>query len=444
MNKFTAVDKNNFRIDKFETRFRMDQHSLSAENLKIMTSGSSVDADVNLNYSSTEAIKDSMGTMVLDMNMKNLRLVNSDLTYFSPALKENAFFKNGENVTTFSGQLKGPVNDLTGNNIVVRTGANTSVSTQISIKGLPEIESSFFNIEDLNINTNKKDLLMFAGSGPSSVEFPDEVAVSASFKGTLRAFKTAIAVNSSYGDADVSFSIDRNENFNGNIKINDFDLASLLRNDSVFGHLSLVAELKGHGLDKEKIIATVKAEFPEIVLNKYSYHNLNLEGNITGREFNGNINLNDENAAFDLNALINLKPGEEHYKLNLDLTGADLQKLNLVKDDIRIGLKVNTDLSGKSLRDLNGKILLSNILIIKEKEKSNLDSIVFSIMNEEGKTELNLRSQLADFDYNGTIDLAELTRFPVSLINKYFPFSDTVNNEEFNNDQNFDFRIDAA
>ena len=91
-------------------------------------------------------------------------------------------------------------------------------------------------------------------------------------------------------------------------------------------------------------------KYHRFYLNKYTYHNLNIDGNITGQEFEGKINLNDENAVFDFDGLVNLNPNQEQYKFRLNLQGADLQKLNFTKDDIRIGLVAIADLKGGSCK----------------------------------------------------------------------------------------------
>ena len=109
--------------------------------------------------------------------------------------------------------------------------------------------------------------------------------------------------------------------------------------------------------------------------------------------------MNDENAAFDFDGLVNLNPDQEQYKFHLNLQGADLQKLNFTKDDIRIGLIVESDIKRDSADNINGKAGISNIIIAHEGKKYILDSLLLASINEPDKSELNVSSALIDIKY---------------------------------------------
>ncbi|HZK96869.1 MAG TPA: hypothetical protein VFC67_21905, partial [Prolixibacteraceae bacterium] len=101
--KFSATDQNNFAITGFETDFSMDQHSITAKKLKANTTNSGIEADFSLQYSSMAALADSMRFSNINLDLKNLRFINSDVLYFKSDLAKQSFFKNSRNVTTASG-----------------------------------------------------------------------------------------------------------------------------------------------------------------------------------------------------------------------------------------------------------------------------------------------------------------------------------------------------
>ncbi|NTW31221.1 MAG: hypothetical protein HGB12_01075, partial [Bacteroidetes bacterium] len=140
--KFTTIDQNNFSITKFETDFIMDQYSITAKNLKIKTSVSSIDADFNLKYSSLKTLIDSIQFLKVYVNMKSVSINNYDILYFDPDLKNQVFFKNVVNNTNLSGVINGTINNLNGNNLQIHTGANTSLQTDFNITGLPDFKTA--------------------------------------------------------------------------------------------------------------------------------------------------------------------------------------------------------------------------------------------------------------------------------------------------------------
>jgi hypothetical protein len=424
ISRFTAVDQNNFSITNFECGFSMDQHSITVKNLTVNTGNSSLDADLKIQYPSSVSLRDSIQLVMLDLDIKNASIKNSDIIYFYPQLSRQGFFKNKMNITTVSGILNGSVNNLTGKNLVIKTGTNTILRTDFIISGLPSVKTAHFNFPDLNINTNRDDLLMIADSLiPESISFPENINVQIGFKGNINSFESTINLNSSYGSAQLFATIDKDENFKSKAFVTGFDLGSFLKNKTMFGQVSLIAETDGHGLNKENIRGNIKVEVSEIILNKYTYHNLKLDGSIDGQKIDGKINLDDKNVVFDISALINLRPDQEQYKIHLNLLGADLQKLNFTKDDIRVGLTADTDVKGDSIKNINGKINVSNIIITREGKNYVLDSMVLALIRLPDKSELNVRSPIIDIRYTGTIFPSGLPEKLGKFINNYFPFS---------------------
>lgn len=440
--KFTTVDQNNFFITKFETDFTMDQHSITAKNLKVKTSNSSIDADLNIHYSSLNSLKDSIQFMIVNADLKKVSVENADILYFSPQLSKQDFFKNGRNITKVSGVINGTLNNLKGKNLVIHTGVNTIVKTDFIVLGLPDVKTSYFNFPNLKVNSGKKDIAMMVGpSIPKSIELPENISMQIVFKGQLKSFVATMGMGCSYGAANVFATIDKNENFTSKVTVTNFDLGSLLKNDTLFGPVSLTAETNGHGLDKNTIKAKINAEVSQIYLNKYTYHHLNIVGNITGQEFEGKINLNDANAVFDLDGLVNFTANQEHYKFNFNLQGADLQKLNLTKDDIRIRMLAVGDFNGGSATKLNGYAGITEIIVTHNGKKYKLDSLVFASINEPNKSELNVGSAIVGITYKGEVSPVSLPDEFSKFITNYFPFSDSVNIKEKSELQNFNFEI---
>ncbi len=442
INKFSAIDQNNFSITEFETYFSMDPHSITTKNLKLKTKNSSIDADLSIQYKSLNAFVDSLPFMILNADLKNVRIQNSDIIYFSPELVKQDFFKSSKNSTTISGLVNGAINNLKGKNIAIRTGINTILKTDFIIKGLPSVKTAFFNFPNLKVNTGKKDIAMMAGSSiPENIEIPEDIRLQVAFDGQLNSFESTLDMSSTFGSANAFATIDKNENFRSKISITSFDLGSLLKNKELFGPVSLTAETNGHGLDSKTIKAKINVEVSQIYLKKYNYHHLNIDGTITGKEFEGKINLNDSNAIFDFDGLVNLNPNEEQYKFHFNLEGADLQKLNLTKDDIRIGLMAESDLKGGSVNKLNGKAGISKIILTHDGKKYTLDSVLFASINEPHKSELSVNSALIGIKYNGTFSPVDISKELNKYMNTYFSFSDTNQIEKTTDPQHFNFEV---
>jgi len=439
---FLATDQNNFAITRFEMEFSMDPHSITMKKLNVQTASSSIVADLNFQYSSLKALKDSIGFVILNLGMVNISIANSDIVYFNPDLQKQPFFKNKSIITTLSGIVKGRVNSLNGSNVVVKTGTRTILKSDFNIEGLPDVKTAYFNLPHLTVNSSRQDIEMMAGPMiPKRIAIPEEINLDVTFKGRMKTFESDMKMKSTFGDVQLFASVDKNENFRSKINIDRLDVGSLLKDTLMYGPVTLVAEANGNGLDKNTVKAKVSARVSEMYLHQYTFHNLDLNGNITGEEFEGKINLDDQNAAIDFDGLVNLNPNQEQYKFKLDIKGADLQKLNITKDDIRIGLVAQADLKGGTINKMNGKAGIVNIIIAQGEKKYQLDSLLFASINESNKSEINFSSALIGVKYAGTLSPMDLPSVLTSFLGQYFPLSDSIQPKKTNEPANFNFEI---
>ena len=440
--KFSATDQNNFAITSFETDFSMDQHSITAKKLKASTSNSSIEADFNLQYSSMAALIDSMQFSNINLDLKNLRFINSDVLYFKSDLVKQSFFKNSKNVTTASGIISGQLNNLTGKNLDIQTGVNTIVKSDFIIKGLPEAQTAFYDFPNLSIVSGKQDIVMIADTMiPKNIEIPENISLQAVFKGKMKSFESTANITSSFGAANLTASVDQSERFTSKLTLSDLDLGRLLKDTVLYGPVSLMAEANGQGLDTNTVKAKVKADVTSIYLNKYTYHKLALDGNVTGKQFEGKINSNDENLVFDFEGLVNLNTNRENYKFRLDVKGADLQKLKLTQNDLRIAFVATADIKGGSATKMNGTAGVTNIIVAKDAKKYVLDSFLTASLNEPNKSEISVTSALIDIKYAGTVSPAALPEVLNQFINNYFPVSESNKVIKKSEQSNFSFEI---
>ncbi len=440
--KFNAIDKNNFIITKFSTDFSMDHYSITTKQLKVKTSNSSIDADVNLRFASIQTMSESLPNLELHINLKKTSFKNADIIYFNPQLAKQDFFKNKTNITSLSGQINGKVKNLKGTKLIVKTATKTMLQSDFSIVGLPNAKTATYNFPNLKVVSGKKDLNMIAGSLiPAKISLPDDIRLLINFNGKATSFASTLDMKSSFGAANMVATINPKENFKVNLTIANFDMGSLLKDKNMYGLVSLTAQANGAGLKPETMKANVKANATEIYFNKYLYHNLLVDGDVSGREFSGKVNLNDKNAVLDFDGLVNMTPQKEQYKFELDLKGADLQKLNFSKIDLRIGLHATADLKGGTVDKLNGKAGISSLVLIQNGKKYALDSVFMASINETKKSEFSFKSALVGLKYNGSISPASLPAALSQFINNYFPFSDTPVDKKKVDPSDFTFEI---
>jgi hypothetical protein len=236
-------------------------------------------------------------------------------------------------------------------------------------------------------------------------------------------------------------SIDPAENFSGKVNLSSLNVGRFLKDTVRYGPVSLNAEAKGKELDLKTIQAKIKADVTEIYLNHYTYHKLNMDGSVSGKQFEGKISLNDENAVFDFDGLVNLNPDQERYKFKLNVKWADLQKLKFTKNDARISFMAAADLKGGTFSQMNGTVGITQIVVAKDAKKYILDSFLTASVNEPHKSEIKVNSALIDIKYSGTVSPTALPALLQQFINNYFPISEPTPLLVKSDASNFSFEI---
>ncbi|MCW3086167.1 MAG: hypothetical protein JWP12_3533 [Bacteroidetes bacterium] len=427
VNSFTAADSTYFVVNQFSTDFVMNKNSITANKLILKTNNSSINATAGIKYSSLTTIADSIGKLYVNADLKKTIVHTRDILYFSPQLIKQPFFSSAANSVTVSGKVNGTIGHLSGQQLVINTGEKTEIATDFTIIGLPDAENAYFDIPELTVTSGSRDVKKLLGDSllPKSIALPQDIKLNGKFKGKLKAFSGAVDLKSDFGNAEVTGDIDKAENFSGNLHIHQFNVARLLNDTTgMFGPVTLNAVINGHGLDKEKVQAKITADAPEFYLNKYTYHKLTIDGTASGQKFEGKINLNDPNAVFDFDGIVNVAKDSEQYKFNLNLKGADLQKLKISKDDFRIGLFANADLKGKDLNTMKGTAGITKIVVSHDGKRYVLDSFLLATVNEKGKSELNVSSAIIGIKYAGTFAPAELATQLKRHVDRYFAVSD--------------------
>ena len=122
------------------------------------------------------------------------------------------------------------------------------------------------------------------------------------------------------------------------------------------------------------------------------YKNLNIEGFVENKIFNGSLAVSDENLKMDFKGLVNFSEDENVYDFSADIQNANLNELNLVsRYSISVFQgKVSMDMKGTNIDNVRGFLKFNNTSY-----KNQNDDYYFKDFQV-----------LSDFDINGVITIA--------------------------------------
>ncbi len=429
-------DKSGLQIQSLKTNFFYGPKNASLENLYLRTPQTLLQNKIKVDYPSLDALKKDIANLSLDANLNQSKIGFKDILLFAPDLqKTNPFKSNANAILYVNTRLSGKVKDLTIPQFEMSGIGTTKVSLSGKIKGLPDAQKAYYDLDIKKLSSTSKDIYGFvpAGTIPKSIQLPSQLSLQGKFKGSVQNFKTNLALNSSFGNAKVDALFDqrvkRREKYDATVYLLDFDLGKLIKNDSI-GKITLKAKVKGKGLDPKTAQADFDGLVQKAVFNKYTYRDLALKGNIENGSFAVKSGMKDPNLNFDLVASGNTKDKYPAIQLKLNLDIADLEKLHLHAGPMKLRGNVDADIANSNPDFLNGKVFLSNIQVLQDKEPIVLDSVRVIAFSDENRNNIKISSQFLKVEVDGKYKLTTLVSAVKKSLSKYIDLKNPKVNGE--------------
>ncbi|WP_281336487.1 translocation/assembly module TamB domain-containing protein [Flavobacterium eburneipallidum] len=430
LKSLTVNEKSGLKIQQLKTQFFYGPKQAYLKNLYLKTPQTLLQDQIKVNYQSIASISKNTGDLGIQANMNQAKIGFKDILLFAPQLqKTNPFNSNPNAVLYINSRLNGKIKDLTIPYFQIQGIGSTKISVSGKIKGLPDVEKAFFDLDIKNLTTSSKDIISFvpANTLPKTIRLPEQLQLKGNFKGGIANFKTKLALNSNYGKANVDAlfdnSVKNREKYDATISFQDFNLGRLIQNDSL-GKITLNTKVKGQGLNPQTANAQLEAIVKKADFNKYIYSNISLKGAIAKGNFNVKANSNDPNLKFLLAANGGFKDKYPAVKLNLNLDIADLEKLNLHAGPMKIRGNIAADISNSNPDYLNGKIATSNIQILQDADPIVLDSIKIVAFSDATKNNIKISSQFIKAEIDGKYKLTTLADAIQNSVSKYINIQD--------------------
>jgi len=445
----TANDKSGLQIQALKTNFFYGPKNAYLNDLYLKTPQTLLQNKVKVQYSSIATISKDLGNLFLDANLNESKIGFKDILLFVPDLRKTNPFKSNPNAILYvNTRLSGKIKDLNIPQFEMSGIGSTKVSLSGKIKGLPDAQKAYYDLDIKKVSSTSKDIYSFvpAGTIPKNIQLPSQLNLQGKFKGSVQNFKTNLALNSSFGNAKVDGLFDqrvkKKEKYDATVYLLNFDVGRLIKNDSI-GKITLKAKVKGNGLDPKTARAQFDGLVQKAVFNRYTYKDLALKGNIANGSFAVKSGMKDPNLHFDLVANGDTKDKYPSIKLKLNLDIADLEKLNLHAGPMKLRGNIDADIANSNPDFLNGKVFLSNVQVLQAAEPIVLDSMRIVAFADNTRNNIKISSQFLKAEVNGKYKLTTLASAIKKSLSKYIDLKNPkVNGESDEQRLAFTLKID--
>lgn len=431
INTLTFIEKSGLAIRKFHTTFFYGPQKAYLNDLYLETPQTIIQKSLEVGYPSIAAISTHLDQVRINANLDGSRLGMKDVLLLMPAMASNPALKGAANqVLKINGRMIGKVSDLSIPNIEITGLSETHIKASATLKGLPDMNKAYFDVNINDFTTGRGDITKLAGPGmiPSNVTIPEKLNLKGNFKGGMNNFNTKMQLRTSLGSADVAAIMKNGNNkeratYSANIKVNNLNVGVLAKQPQMVGYVTLSATIKGAGFDPKHASLQFNGNVASANIKGYTYKNLALKGSASNGSYVANASMKDPNLNFSLDAKANMNKKYPAVDATLTVDSVNLQKLNFSADDMRFHGKIVAKVPTADPDYLNANILATDLIIVNKGKRIQLDSVSLISTATADSSALRLKTPMFTAHMAGKYKLTQIAPAMQDVINKYYDTS---------------------
>ncbi len=441
----TGIEKSGFEFNQLATLMTIGKSHMHFNDLEILTQKSELHVPIlGFNFEHWQGFKGFSREVDLSFESTHSLLNTEDLTVFVSKTKGLLY------QLTVDGSAHGKLNDLKGDNIQLNFGQQSSLEFDFTMIGLPDFKNTFLDFNFREFNSSVFALYeLISGKQSSSQQalYPWSNLGKLDFKGQFTGYPdNFVASGFMQTDMgrmlmDLSFKPDSIEgiDFHGHLSTGNFSLGEFLDQEELLSQLYMDVMVDG-SLQEGAIQANLKGNIDTLYLSQYAYSNISLDASFTNTTFNGGFSISDPNIRMDFLGSMDFSGEVPAYNFTADVARSRPHFLNLGVEDPNTfaSFRIETDITGSNLDELNGEVRLVNSLFERNEAQVQLYDVRLSALSTSDTTSLKITSELFDASINGKYKLSSLPKSLENMADLYVdlvpgmdPEIDTINQFNF-------------
>lgn len=434
-------ERSGFEVKKFVADIKFFPEAMEFHKMDLQTGKSRLRNFFAMRFKTFDDMSEFIDDVNMEGDFSDAEIDSDDISYFAPELKD------WKKKIRLSGNIKGPVKDLTGKNILINAGQNTTLNGDIHLKGLPDIDNTFIEFKSNNFRTTYGDAITFVPAlkkmKQPRIDRLQYLRFKGNFTGYLRDFVTSGTIETGIGTivANVNMKLTENQPsiYSGTISTTNFDLGQFT-DDPSMGAISFTGKVNGKGLTSKTLNATLDGTVSQLDFNYYRYQNILVNGTLAQKKFNGKLTLNDSNLRATLNGLIDFSGDKPKFDFSSTVDYASLKTLNFTNDSIEFNGKLRFNFIGDDIDNFLGSARIYDASVYKKGQRLSFDSLTLESSIIDSNKTITVVSNEFDGAIVGEFSIMELPAAFQTFLYRYYPSYIKPTKNKLS-DQNFSFVI---
>jgi len=410
-------------IRKMSAKVTVSPVLSECKDLVLQTANSNLGNYYAMHYRRFPDFEEYITNVVMVARLQQSEVGIEDIAYFAPAMDR---FRNVS--VRVSGQSKGTVARFKVDNLVLDDGL-TRLGGNLAMNGLPDIDKTLIDFQEGTVRTNGAAAFLYVPELKKQEAIDlgalSHVEIKGSFTGLISDFTARAAIASNLGAvrADIRMQLPAHaaSAYSGTLATDQFDAGRLFRLDFM-GKNTLDVTIEGKGFDAATAAIDVKGNIAAAELNGYNYRNVNVDGVLAAKKFDGSLSARDPNLMMDFSGKVDFSGQEPVFDVAARVEHINAAALGFTKDSISGTADMKLDFRGSTIDNFVGSAYIYNMDIRRDSTRLNLDSLqLISRVDAEGGKQLFLSTNGLTANVSGRFSLADLPGSAQQFLSYYLP-----------------------
>ncbi len=421
VSEFSFREASGIRLDQLAFDAGLTETTATLSNLVVQLNQSSANANLQVKYNSIDQALKNPENSAITASLSNVILEMEDVQDFLPSLAENMYLDSLASQTiTGSLRANGSLKKVDDFTTELKWGKESKLTASGLLFNLTQPDSIRYDLNNITLVSNQKDINKFISSKELGISLPKTITIAGSLSGTMTSVTTDSRITIPEGMAliDASVTFGNTPSFNGNIKVDTLQLGKLLQNEQL-GPISFQVKGSGTGTAPSNIDATVDGSISQFQFNGYSYKDIGFSGELKEGTGDMTAQINDPNLNMKANASITLETDKNKVTLTTNIIGADLKKLGLAKNNIKIAANINGTYVG-SPSEYTIETNIDQGIAVSDNEQYQVSPIHLEAHIEDSITDVSIQSEFINGELSSNASPNRITTALKKQLEHYF------------------------
>jgi len=420
--QLSTRERSGLEVKKLDARIRWFPEAMEFARLDLQTNHSHLRNFFAMRFRTIDDMDDFPTRIRMEAHFTDADIDSDDISWFAPELIDwNKHLK-------VTGDIQGTIADLRGHHVQITAGRNTSLDGDIHLKGLPDVNKALIEFKSNDFRTTYDDMAALFPSirtvRQPRIDQVQSLRFKGDFTGTIHDFVTDGTVVTNLGslvtNVNMKIPAEGPAVYTGTISTDSFYLGRFLDNDNL-GRIAFRGKIDGTGLKSGNLSATLDGTISSLEFNHYTYQNIQVNGAVAKKKFNGEFLADDPNLAAHLNGLIDFSGAQPKFDFQAEVKKADLNRLNFVNKKVEFNGKFKCNFTGDDIDNFLGAASIYDASIYKNGERVSFDSLDLESSVVDNNKTITIVSNEFDGAIVGEFSIKDLPSSFQTFLNKYYP-----------------------